>query len=112
MFTYVVENNKRLSPATLGVADGVEDAAADDGREQLLNEESQKSTADNGQDEVVNQEETLELEGFPVAHDLSATEDDGVVDGDEDGGRLERRHGSLERHKLEVIGRVADTGSP
>ncbi len=110
--TYVVEDNKRLGPAALSVADGVEDATANNGRNQLLEEENQKDTADGGQVEVVDEEDGLELEGLTVAHELPSTKDDGVVDDDEDGGRLERGHRRLERHKLEVIGRVADDGSP
>lgn len=109
-FTHVVENNHRLSPATIVVADGKEDTLADNSGQKLLNEESQEEAADGGQVEVVDEEEGLELEGLAVAHQLSATKDDEVVDDDEDGRRLQSRHGSLERHELEVIGRVANDG--
>lgn len=94
------------------VADGVEDAAANNGRDELLNEEGQEDAANGSQVEVVDEEEGLELEGLAGAHVLASTKDDGVVDDDEDGGRLEGRHGGLKRHKLEVVGRVADDGSP
>ena len=60
----------------------------------------------------MDQEQCLELEGLAVAHELPTTEDDTVVDSDEDGGRLECRHGRLERHELEVVGRVAHNGRP
>ena len=85
VFTYVIEDNERLSPATIHVADCVEDAAANNGGEELLNEESEETGADHGQEKVVDQEEALELEGLAVAHNLAATEDDNVVDDDEDG---------------------------
>lgn len=108
LVTHVVQNDKGLGPATLGVTDGMEDTAANNGGKKLLNEESQKRTTDQSQVEVVDKEETLELERLAVAHPLATTENDAVVDDDEDGSRLHGRHGSLERHKLEVIGGVAD----
>lgn len=108
--THIVQDNQRLGPATIDVADGMEDTAANNRGNQLLNEESQKYAADGGEVEVVDEEERLELEWLAVAHGLATTKDDGVVDDDEDGRRLERRHGRLEGHKLEVIGRVADDG--
>lgn len=110
--TYVVEDNQGLGPAAIVVADGVEDAAASNGGHKLLNEEDEKDTADGSQVEVVDEEQRLELEGLAVAHVLAAAKDDGVVDDNEDGGRLEGRHGGLERHKLELVGRVAGDGSP
>lgn len=109
-FTYVVEDNQRLSPAAIVVADGKEDTLADNGRQKLLNEESQEEAADGGQVEVVDEEERLELERLAVAHQLSTAKDDEVIDDDEDGRRLQSGHGSLERHELEVIGRVANNG--
>jgi hypothetical protein len=109
-FTHVVENNQRLSPATIVVADGKEDTLADNSGQKLLNEESQEEAADGGQVEVVDEEERLELEGLAVAHQLSAAKDNEVVDDDEDGRRLQGGHGSLKRHELEVIGRVANDG--
>lgn len=92
------------------VADGKEDTLADNSGQKLLNEESQEEAADGGQVEVVDEEERLELKGLAVAHQLSAAEDDEVVNDDEDGRRLQRGHGSLKGHKLEVIGRVANDG--
>jgi hypothetical protein len=109
--TYVVQDDKGLSPSTLGIADSMEDTATDNGGKKLLNEESQESTADQSQVEIVNEEETLELEGLTVAHPFATTEDDGVVDNNEDRCRLESGHGGLERHKLEVIGGVANNSS-
>lgn len=90
----------------------MEDAAADEGGHELLNEESQEDTADGSEVEVVDEEERLELEWLAVAHEGTATKDDGIVDDDEDGGRLESRHGGLKGHELEVVGRVANDGSP
>lgn len=112
MNTHIVQDNQGLSPATLSITDGMEEAAANNSREKLLNEESQEDTADGGQVEVVDEEQSLELVGLTVAHELATTEDDGVVDDDEDRGGLEGRHGGLERHKLEVVGRVAHDGGP
>lgn len=112
MFTHVVQDNQRLGPAALGVADGMEDAVAGNGGNQLLNEESQQDGAHGGEEEVVDEEERLELESRAVDHQLATAKDDGVVDDDEDGSRLESRHGRLEGHEAEVIGRVAQEGGP
>lgn len=94
------------------VANGVENTTTDNGRDELLQEEHKKSTRDESEVEVVDEEERLELEGLTVAHQLATTEDDGIVDDDENGSRLEGRHGRLERNELEFIDGVADDSSP
>ena len=50
-----------------------------DGGQELLNEESQEYAAYSRQHEVVNEEKRLELQRLPVAHELAAAEDYGVV---------------------------------
>lgn len=92
------------------MADGVEDTAADNNGEKLLNEESQEDSADGGQVEVVDQEERAQLEGLAVAHKLATAEDDGVVDDNEDAGLLQSGHGRLAGNESEVLGRVAGDG--
>lgn len=52
----VVEDNQGLGPAAIDIADGEEDALADDGGQELLNEESQEDAADGGEVEVVDKE--------------------------------------------------------
>jgi len=104
---YVVENDQGARPAAIAVADGIEDSLAHDGGEQLLNEEGQQDSADRGQVEVVDQEERLQLEGFSVAHQAPAAEDDDVVDHDEDAGLPQRRHGRGACSEPEVIGGIA-----
>lgn len=94
------------------VANGVENTTTDNGRDELLKEEHKESTRDEGEVEVVDKEERLELEGLAVAHQLATTKDDGIVDDDEDGCRLEGRHGRLERNELEFIDGVADDSGP
>lgn len=110
--THVVEDNKGLRPATIVVANGVKDTTASEGRDELLNEQDQENARDSRQIKVVDQEERLELERFAVTHDLAATKDDGIVDDNEDGSRLEGRHRRLERHELELLSRVSDDGLP
>lgn len=110
--TYVVEHNERLSPATAVVANGVEDTATNNGGHELLNEENQEDERDGREVEVVDQEESLKLEGLTVAHELAATENDGVVDDNEDGCRLEGGHGCLERDKLELLSGIANNHLP
>lgn len=90
------------------VTDGKEDAFADNGWQELLNEESQEYSADGGEIEVVDQEQGLELERLAVAHELSAGENDEVIDDNEDGRRLERGHRRLEWHEFEVISLLAN----
>lgn len=110
--TDVVQDDQGLRPPAFNVTDGVEDAATDDSGDELLNEENQKNAADGGQVEVVDEEERLQLEGLAVAHERAATEDDAVVDDDEDGRRLERGHGRLEGDELEVSHGVTRDGGP
>lgn len=110
--THVVQNDQRLSPTTIVVTDGVEDTIVVDLGNELLNEENQKDAADGGQVEVVNEEERLELERLTVAHQLATTENDHVVDDNESGGRLEGRHGRLERNELKLLGRISDDCLP
>lgn len=90
----------------------MEDAAADDGGQELLDEEDEEDAADGGEVEVVDEEEALELVGLAVAHPLAATEDDGIVDDDEDGGLLEGGHGGLALNESELAGRVAGDSCP
>ena len=85
----------------------MEDALADNGGQDLLDEKGEQNAADGGQVEVVDQEEGAQLEGLAVAHQLPAAEDDCVVDDDEDARLLERRHGGGARLEAEVLGRVA-----
>lgn len=110
--TYIVENNERLGPTALVIADSVEDTTANKCGNELLNEEDEQDEADGGEVEVVDQEQSLELERLAAAHQLSATKDDSVVDNDEDRGRLEGGHGRLKRHEFELIDGVAHNGRP
>lgn len=55
--THVIQNHHGLGPATLGFADGVEDAMANHRREDLLNEEGEQDSADGGEVEVMDQEQ-------------------------------------------------------
>lgn len=112
ILTYIVENNKRLGPATTVVANCMENASADNSGQQLLDEEPQEEGGDGSQVEVVDQEQRLELEGLAVAHKLTATEDDGVVDSNEYSRLFQGGHGSLSRGELEVPDGIASDGSP
>lgn len=100
---YVVQDNEGLCPAAISIADGVESSTANNGGKQLLNEKHQDDGADNREDKIVNQKESLQLEGLPVAHQLSATKNDEIVDGDKNGSVSQRRHGRLANDKLELI---------
>lgn len=110
--TYIVQDNEGLSPTAVSIADGMENTAANDGRQKLLNVQGQKNTTDNGQVQVVDEEERLELEGLTVAHELAASKNDDVVDDDEDGRGLECRHGRLEGDELELAGGISHHSRP
>lgn len=77
--TYIVENDQGLSPTTVVVTDGEENAMVPDGGDQLLDEQSQKRCADGGQVEVVDHEQQVQLEGLAVLHERATTEDDDIV---------------------------------
>lgn len=110
--TYVVKNNKRLGPATIIIANRVEDATSNNGRQQLLDEEGQEDGRDGSQVEVVNEEKCLELEGRAVAHKLATSKDDGVVNSNEKSCLLQGGHGRLPGDKPEVANRVASEEGP
>lgn len=110
--TYVVQDNHRLGPTAIIVADGMEDTIMVELGNQLFNEEDQENTADGSEVEVMDEEQSFELEGLTAAHQLAATKDDHVVNDDEDGGRLESRHGSLKRNKLELLSRISNNSLP
>lgn len=90
----------------------MENASTDNSGQQLLDEEGQEGGGDGSQVEVVDQEQGLELEGLSVAHKLTATEDDGVVDSHEYSSLLQGGHGRLSRGEPEVADRIANNGSP
>lgn len=105
--TYIVEDDQRLSPSTAVVADGVEDTVADNGGQELLNKQSQEDGADGGQEEVVDHEQSVQLEGGEVLHDLTATEDDDVVGDQHSRGLLEGGQGGDALNEVELAGRVS-----
>lgn len=112
MCTYVVENNKRLSPTTIVVADGVKDTLADNSGKDLFHEEGQKDCRNGGQDEVVNEEERLKLKPLPLAHPLTPTKDDDIVADDKDARLFQSRHGRDASLEPEVAGWIANNGFP
>lgn len=89
------------------VTDGVEDAMARNGGQELLDEQGEQDGADDGQEQVVDHEKSVELERRELLHDLATTEDHSVV-GDQDGrGLLEGRQRSDTLDELELAGGVA-----
>ena len=105
--THVVKNDQRLSPSTAVVTDGVEDAVAPDGGDQLLNKQGQEDGADRGQDEVVEHEQGVELERREVLHDLATTENHHIVSHQQSRGLLEGGQRGHARDELEFAGGVA-----
>lgn len=104
--TYIVEDDKGLGPSTAVVADGVEDAVANKSGQELLNKQSQKDGTNGSQDEVVEHEQSVQLEGRQLLHDLTATENNDVV-GDQHGrGLLKGGHGGHALDELELAGGV------
>ena len=105
--TYVVKQNQLVGPATVEVADGVENTVPDERREQLLNEESQKTTADDGQVQVVDLERTVQAEGRAAPHELTTTQNDDVVCNERKDRLFVCGHQDLALLELELLGRVA-----
>lgn len=96
-----------MCPAAISIADSEEGSASNDSGEQLLNEKREENSADSREDEVVYQKERLELERLPRPHQLAATENDEVVNGDKDGRVPQRRHGRLANDEVEFLGRIS-----
>lgn len=88
------------------VANGVEDAVADEGRQKLFDEQGQENGTDGGQEEVVDHEDGVELESRQLLHDFATTEDDHIVGDQEGGGLLEGGDGSDALGELELAGGV------
>lgn len=105
--TYVVQDNERLGPASIMIADSEEDALADDGRQDLLNEESQEDGRDRREDKVVDDSQLLKLESVLCAHDLAASQNKDVVEYDKDARLLQGGHGSNASLEAEFAGWVA-----
>lgn len=90
------------------MADGVEDAMAHNGGQDLLNEEGKQDAADGGEVEVMDEEKGPQLERLAVPHHFATTKNDNIVQCDENGGLLKGRHGRDTGHEAEVVGRVAN----
>lgn len=105
--THVVKKNQLVRPATVEVADGVEDAVPDNGGKKLLNEERQKATTDDGKVQVVDLERAVQAESCAAPHELAAAQNDDVVYDKRNGRLLVRRHDRLAGRELELLGRVA-----
>ena len=94
------------------VANGMEDASSDNCRQQLLNEEGQQYAGDGSEVEVVDQEKGLELEGFAVAHELAATENNDIVQDDENACLLKSGHWRLPGDEAELADGITGEKSP
>lgn len=105
--TYVVQDDKRLSPSAPMITNGVEDAMARNGGQKLLDKQGQQNGTDDSQEQVVDHEQGVELECGKLLHDLTATEDHSVVGDQDSRGLLEGRQRSDTFDELELAGRVA-----
>lgn len=105
--TYVVQNDKRLGPASVVIANREENTLADDGRQDLLNEKGQEDGRDRGEDEVVDNGELLKLESVLVAHNFATSQNEDIVDDNKNSRLLQGGHGRDARLKAELAGRVA-----
>lgn len=105
--THIVQNDQLIGPATLMVANGVENAIAHDFGDQLLQEQHQQNSANGRQVEVVDLEQAIELQRGIVLHDLATSEYENVVGDEHDGAGLECRQGCLALDEAEVLRLVA-----
>lgn len=106
--TYVVQHNEGLCPASINIADSEEDTLAHDGGQDLLDEEGKEDAGNSSQDEVVDQEDLLELEFVLLAHVFSTSQDDDVVNEDENSRLLQCGHGRDTGLETKLAGWVAD----
>lgn len=90
------------------IADSEEDAFTHDSRENLLDKERQEDCRDSSEHEVVDDGELLQHEALPRAHDFATTQNDHIVEDDEDARLLQGGHGRDTSLKAELAGRVAD----
>jgi hypothetical protein len=105
--THVVKKDELVGPAAVEITDSVEDAVPDQGREKLLNEESQKTTTDDCQVQVVDLERTVQAESRTAPHELTTAQNDGVVYNERNDRLFVCRHESAAGHEAELLGRVA-----
>lgn len=108
--THVVQDDQLVGPAALVSANCVEDTVPDELRKQLLDKEGKQDSTDGSQVEVVDLERAIELERLAAAHQLSATEDDNVVNHEHGGSLAKCSHGGLSRGEAEVLRLVALDG--
>lgn len=81
-----------------------------DGRQQLLNEESQQSGADDGEIKIVDHKQAVQLIRRSIPHELPSTEYDDIVRDQRPRRRLERRHRRDSLLESEVLWRIAPNG--
>ena len=68
-----------VCPATGVLAHGEQHAVANDCWDELFEEEHQEDKADYGESKIMRLEQTVQLHGLPIAHDLATAENDDVV---------------------------------
>lgn len=108
--TNIVQDDQVFGPASLVIANGVENTSFPQSGQKLLNEESQQTATDDGQIEVVHHERTVQHKWLPVPHYFSASKNDYVVCGQRNDRLLYRRHVCLSGLEFEVLRRIAEYG--
>lgn len=81
-----------------------------DGRQQLLNEESQQSGADDGEIKIVDHEQAVQLIRRSIPHELPSTEDDDIVRDQRPRRRRKRRHWRDSSLESKILWRIAPNG--
>lgn len=77
--TYVVEDDQLSSPATIMIANCMEDTLSGQSWKELFNEQSQQDTTDDSQVEVMNHKRTIQDKSLTVFHQLSSSKDYDIV---------------------------------
>lgn len=89
------------------VTDGEKDTMSPNSRQQLLNEESQKSPTDDRQIEIMNHEQAVQFECWAILHELPSAKDYDIVCHQNRGCFLEGRHRRHAIDECEILGGVA-----
>lgn len=90
----------------------MENPSSPNGRQQLLDEQSQKRTADDREVQIVQLPYGAEDEGLSVPHQLSATQYNHIVCYQSRSRLFQGRHGRDTRLKFEVLRGKAAKGHP
>ena len=105
--THVIQHNKLIRPPTLLIANTKEQSTSCQRRDQLLQEQRQQHPTNHREVEVMNLEQPIQLERFPIAHQLPPAKDNRIVRQQRRRRLRERAHRCAAGLEAPVLSRVA-----